>query len=140
MRRVEAVLPVVRPRLLMGFKDPEVPVHGDRQQRRDFLTAVLLELMFGSATHTWHRLYVEDVIDDSFYSSYAGEEDFGFVTIGGEADDPEATRRRLLREIRRFGRTGFTSEDFGRVVHKMIGRFVRRPLKPRSTRRRPRGS
>ncbi len=132
-RRIEAQLPVQRARLLIGFKDRQVPVSGGDHQRRDMLTAVLLDLMFGSSTHTWQRLYEEDVIDDSFYTSYAGEEDFGFVTLGGEVDDPERVRRRLMREIRKFGRAGFSPEDFGRVVHKMIGRFVRGLDSPEGT-------
>ena len=123
--RMRRELPILRSRLLIGFKDSAVPVRGEQQQRRDLVTAILLDLMFGSSSHTWQRLYEEDIIDDSFYTSYAGEEDFGFVTLGGEADDPERMRRRIMREIRRFGREGFTTEDFGRVVHKRIGRFVR---------------
>ncbi len=121
----EERLAVTRPSLLIGFKDRDVPVSGERLQRRDALTALLLDLMFGSSSRTWQRLYEEDVIDDSFYTSYAGEEEFGFVTLGGEVTDPHQVRRRLLKEIRRFGREGFSTEDFGRVVHKMIGRFVR---------------
>ncbi len=122
--RIDVELPVVRSRLLIGFKDPWVPVHGRDHQRRDLVTAILLDLMFGSSSHTWQRLYEEDVIDDSFYATYAGEEDFGFVTLGGEVDEPDRVRRRLMREIRKFGKKGFSAEDFGRVVHKMIGRFV----------------
>ena len=52
--------------------------------------------MFGSSSETWLRLYERGDIDDTFYTSYAGEEDFGFVTLGGESDDPEAALGRLF--------------------------------------------
>jgi predicted Zn-dependent peptidase len=55
------------------------------------------------------------------------------VTLGGEADEPERMRAALFREIRRFGREGFSTEDFGRIVHKLIGRFVRSLDSPEST-------
>jgi predicted Zn-dependent peptidase len=34
-------------------------------------------------------------------------------------------RAALFREIRRFLREGVDTEDFGRIIHKMMGRFVR---------------
>lgn len=123
--RVEERLPVPRGKLLLGFKDRAVPKAGAELLRRDQTTGLLLALMFGSSSETFLRLYEGGEIDDSFYTSYAGEEDFGFVTIGCESDEPEATRAAILREIRRFRRDGVNPDDFGRIVHKMIGRFVR---------------
>ena len=127
----EAAVP--RATLLLGFKDRAVPVRGDALQRRDILTAVLLDLMFGASSERYRRLYETGTIDDSFYTSYAGDEDFGFVTFGGESDEPERMRSAVLREVRRFGREGFSTEDFGRIVHKLMGRFIRSLDSPEST-------
>ena len=123
--RTEERLPVPRGKLLLGSKDRAVPRTGAELLRRDHLSAILLALMFGSSSETWLRLYERQEIDDSFYTSYAGEEDFGFVTLGGETCEPEKMRSALIREIRRFARDGIRPEDFGRVIHKTIGRFVR---------------
>ncbi|MCU0727527.1 MAG: insulinase family protein [Planctomycetes bacterium] len=124
-RRIEGRLEVNRPKLLIGFKDPDLPEDGEALRRRDLLTAVLLALLFGGSSAPRQRLYEDGVIDDSFYASYAGEEDFGFLTLGAESDEPERVRRALFREIRGFGKTGIDSEDFGRVIHKLTGHFVR---------------
>jgi predicted Zn-dependent peptidase len=123
--RVEERLPVTRGKLLVGYKDRAVPRAGEALRRRDLLTAVLLAMMFGAASPARNRLYEAGLIDDSFYASYAGEEDFGFVTFGIETDEPERARRALLAEIRRFGRAGLDNEEFGRAIHKITGHFVR---------------
>lgn len=123
--RTEEALAVVRPKLLLGYKDRAVDIRGEELQRRDLLTGILLALMFGSSSERYRRLYETGAIDDSFYPSYAGDEDFGFVTLGGECDDPERMHSMLLREIRAFRKDGFDTEDFGRIIHKMMGRFVR---------------
>ncbi len=123
--RVEERLPVMRGKLLVGYKDRAVPLAGEALRRRDLLTAVLLAMMFGAASPARNRLYEAGIIDDSFYASYAGEEDFGFVTFGIETDEPERAREALLSEIRRFGRTGTDNDEFGRAIHKITGHFVR---------------
>ena len=124
-RRTEGRLDVKRPKLLIGFKDPDLPSDGEALRRRDLLTAALLALLFGASSVPRQRLYEDGVIDDSFYASYAGEEDFGFLTLGVETDEPEKVRRVLFREIRSFGRAEIDGEDFGRVIHKLTGHFVR---------------
>lgn len=123
--RTEEALAVGRSKLLLGFKDRAVHIRAEELQRRDLLTGILLALMFGSSSERYRRLYEDGSIDDSFYPSYAGDEDFGFVTLGGECDDPEWMRSMLLREVRAFRREGFDTEDFGRIIHKTMGRFVR---------------
>ena len=46
-RRSTATYPIGRPRLLIGFKDPAVPLRGEELRRRDLETGLLLDLMFG---------------------------------------------------------------------------------------------
>ena len=69
-----------------------MPRTGEDLQRRDLLTGILLALIFGSSSERYRRLYEAGTIDDSFFPSYAGDEDFGFVTLGGETDEPERMR------------------------------------------------
>jgi predicted Zn-dependent peptidase len=131
--RVELALPVSRPRLLLGIKDGVLGGDGRDVSRRELCTRVLLDLLFGSSSSTYERLYSSGLVDETFSASHTADASFGFSTLGGDTDDPE----RLLAELRgvfeRARREGVDRAAFRRVQHKLLGGLLRGLDSPEQT-------
>jgi len=115
---------VALPKLLIGYKDRIQPGDGIDLARRDLLSGIALDLMFGRSSEAHERLYAEGLIDDSFSADYTADIDFGFAMVGGDTEQPEQLEQRLLAEVERFLEAGCPTSDFERVRNKFQGKFV----------------
>jgi len=117
-------LEVARPRVLIGFKDRAL-LPGDReaQLRRDLLTRILLDRVFGASSSIREDLRQRGLVDDSLGSSYLSEHSFGVTVISCETDDPDRTIETLRRVL--FGPVDLSSDHLERVRRKFLGHYVR---------------
>ena len=102
---------VSRHRVLLGFKDDNSSLQGRELVKREILSQILLDLFFGKSSSLHNSLYKRGLIDDSFSTTYACEDGFGFSAIGGETRDPYALERSILQMIRRARRKGVNPKD-----------------------------
>lgn len=123
-RHVTLEMDVGRPKVLLGWKDPVLGGGGADLVRRELLSGLALEILFGRSSPVHETLYQEGLIDDSFGAEYTGEFDFGFVTVGGDTDDPEALEQRLRDAVRVFQDGPIDAADFERIRNKTLGKFV----------------
>jgi predicted Zn-dependent peptidase len=123
--RITGRMVVARPKLGIGYKDRVIGGSGLEIERREIVSQMLLDLMFGSSSANHDRLYAEGLIDDSFGASYSAEEDFGYSIIGSDTDDPERLAARVHEIIETTRRSEIPAEDFGRTKNKYLGKFVR---------------
>jgi predicted Zn-dependent peptidase len=123
--RVELALPVSRPRMLMGVKEREPVADGRGVSRRELQTRVLLDLLFGSSSAAYERLYSSGLIDETFSASYSADSSFGFGTLGGETDEPERLHDALVAVFEAGRRDGIDRRAFGRVRNKLLGGLLR---------------
>ena len=126
IRAAEATqtMDVALPKLLLGYKDRIESGGGRDTVRRELLSGIGLDLLFGRSSEAHERLYAEGVIDDSFSAEYTADVDFGFCMLGGDSEQPELLEKHLLAEIDRFLAEGCRKEDFERVRNKFLGKFV----------------
>jgi predicted Zn-dependent peptidase len=123
--RAELALPVSRPRMLMGVKEREPVADGREVSRRELQTRVLLDLLFGSSSAAFERLYSSGLIDETFSASYSADASFGFGTLGGETDEPERLHDELVAVFEAGRRDGVDRLAFGRVRNKLLGGLLR---------------
>jgi len=121
---VSQSMDVALPKILLGYKDRIVNGGGQETVRRELLSGIALDLLFGRSSEVHERLYSEGLIDDSFSAEYTTDVDFGFCMLGGDSERPDDLERRLLAEIDRFLDGGVRQEDFERVRNKFLGKFV----------------
>jgi predicted Zn-dependent peptidase len=123
--RTELTLPVARPRLLLGIKEHELGGTPEARGRRQLLTQVALDLVFGRASDGYRELYESGMVDESFSVSYSSEESFGFTTLGGDTDDPERLEQELRERLARARRGELDTRRLTRISARLQGALLK---------------
>lgn len=144
-RKREVKLAVSMPKCLFGFKEKELGLTGDALLRHDLESKLMLDLLFGSSTKLYQKLYDEDLISDSFGSEYNSTSNYAFSVIGGDTKNPDLLLSRIREEVEAIRQHGFAEEHFERARKKKIGGYLRMLNSPENiahefTRHRFRGS
>ncbi|EOD01250.1 EF-P 5-aminopentanol modification-associated protein YfmH [Caldisalinibacter kiritimatiensis] len=120
-RIVEEKLTVSTPLFNLGFKDIDVGYYGDKLLKKEIVTNILLEMLFGNSSEFYQSLYEEGLINSSFGTQYVGYKDYGHSILGGESEEPNKVMERVLEYIKRLDKQGLNNNDFNRIKKKMIG-------------------
>lgn len=118
-------LPVSLPKCLFGFKDTKVGLTDEALIRRDLVTKLMLDLLFGSSTKLYQKLYDMELISDSFGHEYNSDENYSFSAVGGDTRDPDLLLSTVKEEVSKLAGSGFERTDFERAVKKKIGGHLR---------------
>ncbi|MDT3424586.1 putative Zn-dependent peptidase [Paenibacillus forsythiae] len=132
VKRLENKLAVSMPKCLFGFKEKEAGLSGKAAVRRDLTTKLMLDLLLGSSTALYQKLYDEELISDSFGHEYNSSPQYAFSAIGGDTKDPDLLLKRIREEIDAILQTGFEERDFIRARNKKIGGHLRMLNSPES--------
>lgn len=124
-KRRSSKLPVSLPKCLFGFKETKLGLSGTELLRRDLTTKLALDLLLGSSSKLYQKLYDEELISDGFSHEYNSNPRYAFSAIGGDTKDPERLLAVITEEIKNVVATGFREEDFERTRKKKIGGFLR---------------
>ena len=71
-------------------------------------------MMFGKSSEFYTRLYNAGVINSSFGAGYMLQPEYGYMTWGGEADNPREIMDEVIKEYETMLKTGLNREDFER--------------------------
>jgi predicted Zn-dependent peptidase len=121
----EREMEVALPKLIVGFKETNVPVHGNDLLQRELTTEFALDLLLGRSSDAYTDLYEQQLILDDFSSYYYACAGVGFVAMGGETPNPHGLRRALDAYLGKARNQGFAADDFERQKRKYIGGFIR---------------
>ncbi len=116
---------VALPKLLLGFKEVGIPAAGPSFLRREMVTGLVLDILFGRASDGFQRLYRSQLVLDDFSATYHACSGAGYAAVGGETPDPAALRVAVWAEIERGQKAGIDESDFRRQKRKFIGGFIR---------------
>ncbi|MFF2014836.1 EF-P 5-aminopentanol modification-associated protein YfmH [Paenibacillus sp. NPDC058177] len=124
-KRKESKLAVSMPKCLFGFKEKELGLSGEAAVWRDLTTKLMLDLLLGSSTALYQKLYDEELISDSFGHEFNSSPQYAFSAIGGDTKDPDLLLKRIKEEIEPLLQSGFAEKDFERARKKKIGGYLR---------------
>ncbi|MFH1998131.1 MAG: insulinase family protein, partial [Planctomycetota bacterium] len=116
---------VARPKVLIGFKDHDLTGDGRVLQKRDFVSQMVIEILFGKSSTNYDELYDGGVIDDTFTAYYSGYNDFGFSLIGGDTENPQQFQDRMMEILDKDVLKGVDPESFDRQKNKYLGKIIR---------------
>lgn len=124
-KRRESRLAVSLPKCLFGFKEKQVGLPAEEQLHRDLTTKLMMDLLFGSSTELYQKLYDEDLISDSFGHEYNSAPQYAFSAVGGDTKDPDQLLARIRTEVDKLKASGFQKSDFERARKKKMGGYLR---------------
>ena len=121
---IEERMEVSAPIFHLGYKG-DAPANGEGRLRQELVGELALEVLLGSSSPLYARLYREGLINQEF--GYGCESGFGytFLAANGESRDPEAVRLAVAEEAARIGRKGVDSALWERVKKGVYGNRVR---------------
>ncbi|HLR35263.1 MAG TPA: pitrilysin family protein [Tissierellales bacterium] len=121
---IEEKLVTSAPLFTIGFKDDNIGVKGEELIKKEILTNIMLEMLFGESTEFYQKLYGDGLIDESFGSYYTGSKNYGHTMMAGMSKDPEKVLDLLLTYIKKRKQKGLTEDAFQRIKNKNIGYFL----------------
>lgn len=121
---VEAHLSVSQPRCLIGWKDRDTGLSADAMLRREMLTGLVLDAMFGRGGDLYQSLIDDGIIDQQFNWEYEVTETYGYSQVGGNTADPRVLQTRINAALQQAATDGLEQSLFERSRRKAMGRFL----------------
>ena len=115
---------VSAPLLQLGIKGLPAP-DGPAQVRQRLLGELACEVLAGSSSPLYNRLYEAGLINSGFYLSYLDYPGCAFLIAGGESQHPDQVREAILQEAARLAREGVDEALFQRLKKASYGAYVR---------------
>ncbi|MGO1528243.1 MAG: EF-P 5-aminopentanol modification-associated protein YfmH [Senegalia sp. (in: firmicutes)] len=123
-RYIEDSLSVSIPLFNIGFKDIDVGYDGDELLKKEIVSNLLLDMIFGESTEFYRDMYEEGLINNSFSSQFVASKTYAHSIIGGESEKPKEVLDKIIEYINRLKEDGLNEEDFERIKNKMIGHHI----------------
>jgi len=123
-RIVEEKMMTSMPIFTMGFKDRDVGYKGKEMIKKDVVTNLILDMLFGESTNFYNELYEEGLIDGSFGAYFSCKESYGHSIIGGQSNEPEKVYERVLGLLKLPAEELLKEEDFIRLKKNELGNFL----------------
>ena len=119
----ERKMAVSTPIFQLGFKADPAPM-GQERLRRQLIGTLAMEVLCGSSSSLYAKLYREGLINQKFGCGYEAYPGCAFLYAGGESKDPQAVKDALLAEAERLGREGVDAALFQRFKKASYGSMV----------------
>ena len=121
---IEERMEVSTPIFQLGYKGDALP-QGRERLRQQLVGELALEVLLGSSSPLYARLYREGLINRNFAYGCEGYPGCFFLCAGGESKDPQAVRAAIAGEAGRIGREGVDGKLWERVKKGVYGNKVR---------------
>ncbi len=120
----EKQMEVAMPSFQLGFKC-ESSGTGLQDIRQEIVGDLAAEALFGESSRLYLELYEQGLIDSSFGGGFETVDGCAMLTCGGDSENAQAVRQKILEQARRLIREGIREGDFLRMKRSAMGRRIR---------------
>ncbi len=118
-------LDVMMPSLLVGIKINTDHAQGPRASIEDKLgLSIFLDIALGKSSDIHKQLLDKELINDTFGIEMAYENDYAYVLLGTETEDPHKTLEALHNIFNVLPTIEISDEEFRRARKQMLGNFI----------------
>lgn len=122
----ELTMPINRAKGVLGIKGDETRLPASPRERLRYRTAInlLLQMLFGSTSKNYLRLYNEGIIDDTFSYEFTMDRSFHFADFSGDSEEPEAMVKAVAAILLAFKEDPeITNENLALLKKRMLGKY-----------------
>ena len=83
------------------------------------------EMIFSESGELYNSLLDRQLVAPDFTAELAISDQYGFMQISGEADDPEAILQEILAHLQTLRQTGLSERDFERVKKVELSEWIK---------------
>lgn len=108
----------------MGFKDLDIGYLGRDKVKKDIITDIILEILFGESSKFYNKFYETGLIDSSFSAYYTGKETYGHSLIAGKSEEPDKLYEEIVKLINQPVDIILDEDAFIRIKKEHLGSFL----------------
>ncbi len=116
---------VAKPIFSIGIKDVDFMGTAAERSKREAVMEVLCEVLFSHSGEFYNRLFEENIITAEFSCGYSITENFAFVSVSGETENPNLVLEEVKKYIRETKKNGLSKEDFERCRRVLYADYVK---------------
>jgi len=120
-RKMAAPMPIFN----FGFKDRPARYAGKERMRRRLAGNMAKELIFGTSSELYEKLYDNGYINYDFYASYELERDYAMFSIAGASEHIGFVQDYITEYLREISKKGVDSRNFTIMKNAMNGSLLR---------------
>jgi len=121
-KKVEKNMEVSLPLFLLGYK---IVPETDDIIKRHVAIEILLELIVGKSSKTYHDLYEQGLIISEFGLDYDFEKKYAHLTIEGQSKAPEEVINKIKSKIQEYKQNGINKKDYNRIKKMLHGEYIK---------------
>lgn len=125
VRESSVYMPVSRPKSLVGIKGTAPYPKTDKERLRlKFSLQLFFQLLLGTTSKNYLRLYDSGLVDDSFEYEFSMDRSFYFADFGGDTGEPERLADELEKLLLGYESSEeLTEKNLALLKKKMLGKF-----------------
>ena len=108
----------------LAFKAEPIGI-GEEAMRMEIIGDLAAEMLFGESSSLYLQLYEQGMIDSSFGGGFETVDGCAMLLCGGDSEQPEQIRDRILEAAQMLGETGVPEAEFLRMKRSAMGRRIR---------------
>lgn len=116
---------VSMPMFAIGVKDVDISADPAERMKKNAAISVISDMLFGKSSSFFNTMYDEGVVSGSIDLWAEHNKSYSFITLSGEAPDPDAVYKRFLDLVERTKASGLDREEFVRCKRVMYAGLVK---------------